>query len=77
VSRCPKHCKVDPIPPSMTIENAARHPGYKHLLEPGAQCKLDDGHGAGTDEHDVARRHANGGLQWWDPPIILVGGKAA
>lgn len=29
------------------------------------------------DRARVARRHENGGLSWWDPPIILVGGEAA
>lgn len=71
--RCPKRCKTDPIPPSMTIEAASRHPAFKHLLEPGAQCELEPGHGDGSPEHDVSRRHQNGGLLWWDPPIILVG----
>lgn len=75
--RCPKRCKVDPIPPSMTIVAASQHPGFRHLLEPGPQCELEQGHGDGTGEHDEARRHQNGGLQWWDPPIILVGGVAA
>jgi hypothetical protein len=75
VSRCPKHCKPDPIPPSMTIEAAAHHPGLHHLLEPGAQCELEPGHGDGTPEHDEARRHRNGGLVWWDPPLFAVGGR--
>lgn len=71
--RCPKRCKPDPIPPSMTLDAARQHPAYRHLLDDGAQCTLDAGHGEGTDERDVARRHENGGLQWWDPVIIIVG----
>ena len=76
-ARCPKRCKPDPIPPSMTIESARQHPAYRHLLEPGAQCELDAGHGDGTHEHDVARRHRNGELCWWDPPIFVVAGGSA
>lgn len=72
-NRCEKRCKPDPLPPSLTMETARVHPAYKHLLEEGAQCELDAGHGDGTAEHDVARRHQNGGLLWWDPPIIMVG----
>jgi hypothetical protein len=56
----------------MTLDVARVHPGFRHLLEPGAQCELEHVHGAGTREHDTARRHQNGGLLWWDPPIILV-----
>lgn len=75
--RCSNRCKPDPTPQSMSIATVRVHPGFKHLLEPGAQCELAARHGDGTPEQDVARRHCNGGLQWWDPPIILVGGKAA
>lgn len=71
--RCSYRCKPDPIPPSMTLDVARHHPGFKHLLEPGAQCELDAGHGRGTDEQDVARRHRNGGLLWWDPVIFATG----
>jgi hypothetical protein len=73
--RCPSRAPKDPLPPSFTIEAARSHPHYKHYLEPQAQCELDAGHGDGTDEHDVARRHENGCLKWWDPPILHVGAK--
>lgn len=75
VHRCPSRAPKDPLPPSFTIEAARNHPTYKHCLEPQAQCELDAGHGEGTDEHDVARRHENGCLKWWDPPILHVGAR--
>lgn len=76
-ARCPKRCPNAPIPPSMTVESAAVHPGFKYLLVPGAQCELDAGHGEGTDEFDIARQHRNGLLLWWDPVIIRVAGRAS
>jgi hypothetical protein len=74
VSRCSSRAPKTPLPPSFTVEAAKTHPTWKYALEPTAQCELEPGHGEGTDEHDVARRHRNGGLLWWDPPIVLVGG---
>lgn len=73
MTRCPSHAPKTPLPPSFTIENARAHPQWKYALEPSAQCELESGHGNGTDEYDVARRHRNGGLLWWEPPIVIVG----
>lgn len=73
--RCTTRAPKTPLPPSLEIEKARTHPTYKYALEPTAQCELDQGHGDMTGEYDVARRHCNGELLWWDPPIILVGGK--
>lgn len=73
--RCTTRAPKTPLPAGLTIEKAQMHPLYKYALLPTAQCELEQGHGDGTDEYDVARRHANGELLWWDPPIILVGGK--
>lgn len=73
--RCQKRCPNAPIPPSMTIESAAVHPGFRHLLEPGAQCELAAGHGDGTEETNLARRHKNGLLHWWDPVVFFVGSR--
>jgi hypothetical protein len=74
MTRCTSRAPKTPLPQSVTIESARTHPLWKYALQPSAQCELDDGHGDGTDEHDVARRHRNGGLLWWDPAIIIVGG---
>jgi hypothetical protein len=65
MSRCAKRCPKPSLPAGMTMETAALHPRHKHLLEPGAQCELEE-HG-----EDVA--HRNGGLVWWDPPKLVVG----
>jgi hypothetical protein len=74
VARCPYRCKNPTNPPmSMPLETVREHPSYKHLLEPGAQCEKEEGHGQDAPEHDEARRHGNGGLLWWDPPIVVVG----
>jgi hypothetical protein len=73
--RCSSRAPKDALPPSMTIEAARSHPRYRYYLEPQAQCELEDGHGAGTGEHDERRRHRNGCLLWWDPPIVVVIGR--
>lgn len=73
--RCGSKAPKTPLPAGFPVELARNHPDWKYALEPSARCELDDGHGDGTDEYDVARRHRNGGLLWWDPPIVLVGGE--
>lgn len=71
-SRCSSRVPKTRTPDGWTVEQLRQHPTYRYYLEPGAQCELPAGHGDGTDSHDVARRHENGGLKWWDPPIIEV-----
>lgn len=75
MAQCPTRAPKTPLPPSFEIDKAQTHPYWKHALEPTAQCELEAGHGEGADEYDVERRHRNGELVWWDPPIIMVGGE--
>jgi hypothetical protein len=70
--RCSSRAPKAPLPPSMTVETARLSPAHRHLLEPTAQCELPARHGARTAENDIARRHRNGGLLWWDPPIVEI-----
>lgn len=73
--RCTSRAPKTPLTPSLEIEKARLHPLYRYCLEPTAQCELDHGHGDGTVDHDVARRHRNGELLWWDPPVVFVDGE--
>jgi len=66
VTQCTKHAPVPPTPPSLTLEAAAMHPRYKHLLEPGAQCEREAGH---------EEPHRCGLLRWYDPTALFVGGE--
>lgn len=75
MSTCSKRAGMPRIPEGFSNESAAQHPRFRLLLGPGAQCELDPGHGDGTPEHDRRRRHRSGNLVWWDPPLLLVGGK--
>lgn len=70
--RCPKRVSPPRTPDGMTVEQIASHPTYRYALDPQAQCELDSGHGQNAHPHDLARRHRNGGLTWWDPPIVEV-----
>lgn len=73
--RCPSRAPKTPLPQSVTIETASTHPTWKYALQKSAQCELDQGHGDGTTEHDVTRRHRNGELVWWEPPVTFVDGQ--
>lgn len=66
LGRCSNRDKPWPLPPSLTIAAARTHPRYRHHLEPGARCELDDGHDG---------PHRAGCLLWNDPPVIYVGGE--
>lgn len=65
---CPSRAPRRNLPAGMTMEAAAAHPRYRHLLEPEAPCTLESGHDP---------PHANGLLRWYDPPLILIGGQPA
>jgi hypothetical protein len=64
--RCPKTCPQPPLPAGLPVDVAEHHPRHKHLLKPGARCELDEGHEG---------KHRNGLLCWYDPPLLIVGGK--
>lgn len=63
--RCDSRCPNEPTPQGMELEVVATHPRYRHLLEPGAQCCLEDGH---EGPHRVAQ---GSGIVWHSPPLIV------
>jgi len=63
VERCTSTCPVRPTPEGMPIETVRNSPRYRHLLEPGARCELEEGHEG---------RHASAPLYWWSPPIVVT-----
>lgn len=70
--QCASRAPKTRTPDGWTVEQLQSHPTYRYHLEPTARCELDAGHGAVDGPHGEARRHRNGLLVWWDPPIFEV-----
>ena len=66
MTRCTNRCPNPPLPAGLSVRTAETHPRYKHLLIPGAQCTLEEGHDG---------PHRDPGLTWHDPPKLIVGGR--
>lgn len=73
MSRCSDRCAPPHAPDGWSSEAQRHHPTYRHYVDaPGIQCELEHDHDGGPGK--TPRLHRNGGLTWWNPPLLIVGG---
>lgn len=70
MKRCAKTAPQPKTPDGLTIEAMRTHPTWKWWIGKGARCILEQGH----EGPHRAQPEGDGGLIWWDPPIVIIAG---